>query len=360
MITVHVALRRLVLPVLLLLATANAAAADTARVELTDGSVLIGEVIDIRDGKLKLKTVFSSSLAIDAALVKSLDSGDKAELMLDDARVVEVEQLAIDEGQVALQGGEKVALTAVDVANPAPWEKGEGYHWIGNTGAGLTLQRGNTENDQLDLALNTTLTSTRDRYTVRVNIEQDDTYQDVTITEADGTTATRSVKTPTADNWQVIGKYDYFLADPDSYLGANFSAEADALAGISLRTYVGPYFGRKLVKESWLSLDGELGLSYVTTDFEVQEDDEYAGVGWNLTGESNILGTDSRLYLIHSGIMDVSDTSRAIINTTVGLGFPLFMGLEGAAELRLDYDGGAAAGAENMDQTVSFRVGYSW
>lgn len=361
MITARSVLRRAVAA--LLVAAGFAAVSVSAapgRIELTDGSVIMGEVVDIRGGKVTLKTAFSKKLVIDEGLVKSLDSGEQVELMLDDARVVEVEQLAINEGQLTLDSGEKIALSQVDVANPAPWEKGEGYHWVGNSGAGLTLQRGNTENDQLDLALNTTFTSTRDRFTIRANVEQDDTYQNVTTTAADGSVTTRTIKTPTADNWRIIGKYDYFLADPDSYVGANFSAESDSLSGIDLRTYAGPYFGRKLIKESWLTLDGELGLSYVSTDFAAEEDDEYAGVGWELNGESKILGPDTRLYLIHSGIMDVSDTSRAIINTTMGLGFPLFMGLEGAAEIRLDYDGGAAEGAENMDQTMSLRIGYSW
>jgi hypothetical protein len=361
MITARSVLRRAVAA--LLVAAGFAAVSVSAapgRIELTDGSVIMGEVVDIRGGKVTLKTAFSKKLVIDEGLVKSLDSGEQVELMLDDARVVEVEQLAINEGQLTLDSGEKIALSQVDVANPAPWEKGEGYHWVGNSGAGLTLQRGNTENDQLDLALNTTFTSTRDRFTIRANVEQDDTYQNVTTTAADGSVTTRTVKTPTADNWRIVGKYDYFLADPDSYVGANFSAESDSLSGIDLRTYAGPYFGRKLIKESWLTLDGELGLSYVSTDFAAEEDDEYTGVGWELNGESKILGPDTRLYLIHSGIMDVSDTSRAIINTTMGLGFPLFMGLEGAAEIRLDYDGGAAEGAENMDQTMSLRIGYSW
>lgn len=361
MITVHSVLRRGIAFLLALAAVSSlSATAAPGRIELTDGSVLMGEVIDIRGGKVTLKTAFSDKLVIDEALIDNLISGEQAELMLDDTRVVEVEQLTIDEGKLTLDSGEQIALAEVDIANPAPWEKGEGYHWVGNSGAGLTLQRGNTENDQLDLALNTTFTSTRDRFTLRANIEQDDTYRNVTFTAADGSTQTRTEKTPTADNWRVVGKYDYFLADPDSYIGANFSAESDSLAGIDLRTYAGPYFGRKLVKESWLTLDGELGLSYVDTDFAVAEDNDYTGLGWELNGESKILGPDTRIYLINTGIMDVSDTSRAIINTTFGVGFPLFMGLEGAAEIRLDYDGGAAEGAENMDQTMSLRVGYSW
>ena len=361
MITAPSALRRGVASLLVAAGLASAAVnAAPGRIELTDGSILMGEVVDIRAGKVTLKTAFSDKLVIDEAFIDTLDSGEQAELMLDDARVVEVEQLAIEEGQLTLDSGEKIALSEVDIANPAPWEKGDGYHWTGNSGAGLTLQRGNTENDQLDLALNTTFTSARDRFTIRANVEQDDTYRDVTFIADDGSTQTRTEKTPTADNWRIVGKYDYFLADPDSYIGANFSAESDSLAGIDLRTYAGPYFGRKLIKESWLTLDAELGLSYVDTDFAVAEDNNYTGLGWELNGESKILGPDTRLYLIHSGIMDVGDTSRAIINTTMGLGFPLFMGLEGAAEVRLDYDGGAAAGAENMDQTMSLRVGYSW
>ena len=69
---------------------------------------------------------------------------------------------------------------------------------------------------------------------------------------------------------------------------------------------------------------------------------------------------DSRLYLTHVGILNISDDNSLILDTTVGLGFPFFFGLEAAAEFSIDYDGAAAAGKDAVDQSYNLRVGYSW
>jgi hypothetical protein len=38
----------------------------------------------------------------------------------------------------------------------------------------------------------------------------------------------------------------------------------------------------------------------------------------------------------------------------------LFLGLEAAAEASADYDGGAAEDKERLDETLKFRIGYTW
>ncbi len=335
--------------------------ATEASVRLTDGSVIMGAVIDIREDSLHLKTAFSDNLAIDVNLVTSLQWLQETELLLDDDRIVVVPALKVDEGKVDL-GEENLALADIDIMNPVDWETGIGYQWTGDTGAAIAYNRGNTRTDELDVNINTVFTSIRDRYTFNANFEQDDAYN-LTEVEVGGELVQRWDKQATADNWKVLGKYDYFIEGSGNYVGANASVEADALAGIDLRTYIGPYFGRHLIEREELTLDGELGLAAVSTDYEEslgEEDNEYVGLNWNFTGESNILGGDSRLYLRHVGIMDVEDASQLILKTTAGLAFPLLYGLEGAAEITIDYDGTAAEDREEVDEVYKFRVGYAW
>ncbi len=335
--------------------------ATEASVRLTDGSVIMGAVIDIREDSLHLKTAFRDDLAIDVNLVTSLQWLEETELLLDDDRIVVVPALKVDEGKVDL-GEENLVLADIDIMNPVDWETGIGYQWTGDTGAAIAYNRGNTRTDELDVNINTVFTSVRDRYTFNANFEQDDAYN-LTEVEVGGEFVQRWNKQATADNWKVLGKYDYFIEGSGNYLGANASVEADALAGIDLRTYIGAYFGRHLIEREELTLDGELGLAAVSTDYEEslgEEDNEYVGLNWNFTGESNILGGDSRLYLRHVGIMDVEDASQLILKTTAGLAFPLLYGLEGAAEITIDYDGTAADDREEVDEVYKFRVGYAW
>ena len=66
------------------------------------------------------------------------------------------------------------------------------------------------------------------------------------------------------------------------------------------------------------------------------------------------------MYVDHIGIWDLDNTDDIILNTTFGLAFPLLFGLEGAAEILLEYDSGAVEGVEDLDQTYSLRIGYRW
>lgn len=332
----------------------------TARIELADGSIIFGMVTDYRDDVLVLETSFGGEVNIDATQIIRMDSPLPIELLLDDARVVKLESLDVEQGKLALPGGETIALTDIGIVNPEAWEEGKGYHWTGTTGLALAYNRGNTETDNLNINLDTTLESTRDRYTIRGNAQRDFAYQTLVQEQPDGSTVESREKVATADNWRLLTKYDYFLEDPRNYVGVNLNLEADDFADINLRTYLGPYYGRRVIDNDVLTFDAELGLVYVDTDFIEAEDTNYPGGNWNFTAESGILGNDSRLYFNQVGIYSFEDSSQLIINTTLGLGFPLVLGLEGAAEVRLDYDGGAAEGKENLDQVYSFRVGYGW
>ena len=357
------------LPVLLAVALivcvgpSQARALDQSRVLLFDGSIIVGDIVSYRSDSLTLNTSFSRELSIKSSFIKDIEASPEdlslATLLLKDGRKVEAGPFMVTGGLLALSDGEVVKLSDVDKLNPEPWEMGQGYALQGLASVALTVARGNTDADQLDIAVNTQFDSTRDRITLRANAERDTAI--VTVPSASGDGSFERVSKPSADNWQIIGKYDYYLKDwTKHYLGVNASVEADEFTDIRLRSYIGPYYGRKLFNGSWGKLDGELGFVRVDTDFYNAEDTEYYGANWNFTGESMVLGGDSRLYLTHVGILNISDDNSVILDTTVGLGFPFFFGLEAAAEFSIDYDGAAAAGKDAVDQSYNLRVGYSW
>lgn len=249
--------------------------AGSATIHLVDGSVIVGAITGIRDDHIRVDTAFSDDLTIDVTLVERLQWLEQSELLMDDNRLVVVPAIVVNEGNIELNG-ESVPLETVDIMNPAGWEEGQGYHWTGDASTAIAFNRGNTETDELDVKLNTVFTSKRDRFTVNSHYERDDTYNRINV---DGRIGRQKVVT--ANNWKVLGKYDFFLSDPRNYFGTNISLEADALAGVDLRTYAGPYVGRKLFDTDLLKLDGELGLSYVLTDYAdsaAQEDNDYTGL----------------------------------------------------------------------------------
>ena len=315
------------------------------RIVLKNGSTLLGKVKGYDDGAVTIETDFAGTLAVAEDQIVSMQSRRSRVLQMADGTVLESQPLVVENEQLVVTGtvpGTTFSLSDLTKTDPEPWELGEGYQWTGLVNFAWTLERGNTDTDELDYRLDTQLRSVDDRFTLRLNGEIDEANDQ-----------------KNADNWTVLGKYDRFLEDR-WYWGWLAGAEQDEFADLDLRYYTGPYAGRHFFTEPVFDLEAELGLVYVNEDFITAEDQDYPGANWSVHAKSNYLGGDSRLYLDHIGIWNLDETSDIILNTTFGLAFPLLFGLEGAAEVLLEYDSGAVEGVEELDQTYKFRIGYTW
>jgi hypothetical protein len=325
-------------------ATATATALD--EILLKNGSRVLGKVTSSRDGVIVIETDFAGTLSIDSATVDTMRTQGSLVVQMSDGSVIRDQPIKLEhEGMVVtMDSGEQRSYAMADILllNPEPWELGDGYNATGLVSFAWSLERGNTDTDELDFKLESGWRSLEDRYTIRANGEVDEA---------------NDIKS--ADNWSITGKYDYFL-EGDNYWGVRVSAEQDEFADLDLRAYVGPYYGRQFYSEPILSLRGELGVSYVTEDFITAEDQEYPGANWDIHFSSNYLGGDSRLYIDHVGLWNLKDTEDLILNTTFGLSFPLLGQLEAAAEVLLEYDSGAVEDVEELDQTYKLRIGYTW
>ena len=327
----------------ILVAEEEAAAPPPDRIVLKNGSTILGTITATRDGVVSVDTDFAGSLEIAQDQIQSLGTTEPAVIQLADGKVLAAQPIVIENEQVVdATSGQSFALADLAVVNPEPYELGIGYKWSGLVNFSMVMERGNTDTDELDYKLETQWLSDDDRFTVRLNGE---------IDEANGIEI--------ADNWSIIGKYDYFLDGP-WYVGGNVAAESDDFADLDLRYYMGPYVGRNFYNTDLVFLEAELGLAYVNEDFIVAEDQEYPGANWELHFSSNYLGGESRLYVDHIGIWNLEETSDLILNTTFGLAFPLLFNLEAAAEVLIEYDSGAVEGIEELDETYRFRIGYSW
>ena len=335
-----------------------------ARIELIDQTVVYGEITDIHDGELYVTTELMGDVTIALSSILYLESDRDIELLTTEQEKLALPSFMVVDGEVVLDDADNLTLDQLDVANPEDWEQGRGYHITGRVTSSIEYNRGNTETDNLNLDAETILESLRDRITLRADYEDssalvlDKDDDGNAILDADGNEA--KISQDTADNWRVEGKYDYFLSDPRNYLGLNVGLHADQFANVDRRTYASAYVGRKILTRDTLTFDAELGLLYVDTDFAVSEDDSYTGVNINLNGEAQLFDSRVTLYFRQANIVNLQSTEKSIYRTKVGLRFPLFLGLEGAAEATADYDGGAADGKEKLDKTLKFRIGYTW
>ena len=313
---------------------------------LDNGSRIVGTITEARDGALTVETDFAGTLSIGLDKVVSVNSSNSSVIQLADKTVVRDQPLQVSEQQLVLTDDsgalQTLALDDLLVINPEPWELGEGYKWSGLINFAFSVERGNSDTDELDYKLDTTWRSDDDRYTLKLTGELDET---------------NDVKN--ADNWSIIGKYDRFLDGPN-YWGAQLYAEQDEFADLDLRYFIGPYAGREFFTDPVFALSAEAGISYVNEDFITAPDQEYPGANWSFHLSSNYLGGASAMYIGQLGVWNLDETSDFIVNTTFGLSFPLLWGLEAAAEILLEYDAGAVQGVEKLDETYALRLGYRW
>lgn len=327
-------------------ATSTEAAAPPDEILLKNGSRILGKVSSVREGIAVVETDFAGELSIAMEQVVSMRTAGEATLLLADESVVEQSGTQVQDSAIVVDAGAPTAKTyALDellVLNPEPWELGQGYRWTGLVSFAFSLERGNSDIDELDYKLDSIWRSKRDRYTLRLNGE---------IDEANGQ--------KNAENWLVQGKYDYFISDR-SYWGANLSLESDKFKDLDLRYLIGPYFGHDFYTDPIFTLSAEVGASYVKEDYIIAEDNDYPAGNWFLRMTSDYLGGDSQLYLEQRGIWNLDETSDVVIDTSLGLAFPLLWQLEAAAEILWEYDSGAVEGVEELQETYRLRLGYSW
>jgi putative salt-induced outer membrane protein YdiY len=275
--------------------------------------------------------------------IVSVNARHPVVVLLADETVLHDTSLIIDQENLVLPGSAQTyPLEDLQALNPEPWEIGNGYRWTGSVSFALAMQRGNTDTDELNFKLDPVWRSKRDRYALKWSGEQDETNGK-----------------ESADNWQLVGKYDYFLADPN-YVGLIVSANKDKFQDLDIRYLVGPYFGSQFYDKPVFSLSGELGFSYVTEKYNIAEERQYGASNWNLHITSNYLGGKSALYFDQAGVWSLKDTSDVIVNSTFGLSFPLMWDLEAAAEMLFEYDSGAVENVDELDQTYKVRIGYTW
>jgi hypothetical protein len=345
-------LLRTVFPVLLTLllglaSTTSHATGGTSgrdRIELDNGSILIGTFVDADAGTVEFRTDFAGTLKIDQSRIMFMDVASRVTLQMEDGSLVETEHLRVDDQTLALRrDGVSYALDQLMRINPEPWELGTGYRHSGIASTSFSLQRGNTVLDEFDFKVESRWRGLEDRYTL--------------LLQGESREANRQ---RTAENWSISGKYDRFQVG-DYYWGLSGTAEENRFADLNLRTTTGPYVGRALLENTPFVLEVETGLSYVTEDFGDDNDDQnYVGLTWNVRSESDYLGSDSRLYVDHRGVKNLDERNALILNTTFGVGFPLLGRIQGSTEVVLDYNSGAVAGTEELDQTYRFRIGYKW
>lgn len=314
---------------------------------MKNGSRLVGTLVKAGESTVVFDTPFAGQITLKQENIERMTTSEGVTLLMNDDRVYRQKRIIEQDGELIVFDKEEQPVTLdladIQMINPEPWRLGEGYKWFGQINLALESERGNSDSDELDVDFESFWRSLVDRYTLRGLVEQD-----------------RNNGDKTKDTWWVRGKYDRFsVNDPDNYYGYQLYFEYDKFADLDLRTLTGPYIGREFFDDELLTLHAEVGVVYVDEQFDVAEDGDFWGTNWEVRMTSGII-PKLELYLNQDGVLNLNDTADTIVNTVLGIRFPLIYGLQAAAEAKWEYDGGAAEDVDDIDETYNFKLGYKW
>ena len=313
--------------------------------KLSDGSVLFGKLLSANSGQINFESEHAGSLLIAVKDVQELVSQRVVVFRFTDGQVIRLPKVKMTREPVAIttqDGTMMYALADIDTINPEPWMLGKGHQWTGALIFAFELQSGNTDKQEIDFDLNSVWRQSEVRYTLRASGELDEANDE-----------------QTSDDYTVSAKSDRFLSDT-TYAGANLYFEADEFAHLKRRHMLSVYYGKQWQSKPQYRLSTEPGLAFVSESRTDLEKQNYFAFSWNMDMHSTYLGPNTDSYLNQIGVWNMEDTTDIVINTRIGIRMPVRHKITLNTELKLEYDSGAPADVEELDQTFTIGLGYRW
>lgn len=327
-----------------LLSTLSSIALRADEVVIDNGDRLTGVVLRMDGGVLEIETAYAGVVSIDWATVRELSTDDPMRLRLEDGTLVSGWKLSRGAQGFLLDvagdtGGKAVSVAGINLSD---WELGEGYRLTGQVDLALKADRGNSDKDEIDISASLEWQRLQHRVKLFGEFEYD---------MNDGE--------QTKNKWQLSTKYDKFVSE-QRYYGIGVFLEQDDLAGLDLRSSMGPYIGHQFFKGNTTNLSAEIGVNYVFESFTTDTDNDYMAAAWTVDFDYFVMPSILQFYHRQIGLTKLEAPGDFIIDTWTGLRFPLRGGFSTSAEVKADYDANAAPGADKWDTTYRLKLGRQW
>jgi len=228
------------------------------RIELTDGSVVMGKLLSAEGGKFKVETGFAGTIEIAQDKIKSFSTDEAVNVGLAAGSTVLGRVEASDTGiKVVASDGQMSAATG-KVA--AVWRQGgespemrklkeeaakKERHWAYEASVAIAGRTGASEKFGAAFGFKATLASAQDKLIFALAAER---AEDNGVTTAD----------------RQFGGVDYSsFYSPDNGWYVRTSLERDKIRALDLRSSSAFGFGRKLIKNDHQDLEFRLGVNYL-------------------------------------------------------------------------------------------------
>ncbi len=321
------------------------------KIHLTDGTVLIGQLQKIVDGKATVQTSFAGNLVIDQAVISGIESTQPLTgVLINDQRFQgnlgqsAPGQLQVAGSSLSLPLSELKALWADGIADPTIPPPPQGRKWSGEAYLDFAGKTGNTEKFYAGAGAKARMTGPEDRLLMYVK----------------GAYAREN--SVTNEKEYILGAdYEHSIANTLNSWFVKAEMEKDEFSGIDLRTQVVAGYGYFFFKEDDTQLRFRIGLSYQRKEFENDQTENSYGFDLNLHYERKIdeWGT---LVSDLTYTPSVDDTNDYRLYHESALDIPLLM--KKPLSLRIgmsnEYNNIVAEDIKHLDTTYFAKLVYKW
>lgn len=321
------------------------------RVYLSNGDRLSGQIIQLTEDKVTLKTQLAGEVCIKVKDIEALMTDQPMQVSLRDGTRVRRNLEMSVAGRVNLIEDPNhpseirtVLLSEITAMLVQP----DKPKWKGSVSGGLTVMTGNTSSEAVSAAFDLHKRSKTDRLTFAGEMAHMEQTDDETGDED-----------TTEDWWKSRGKYDYFLTQK-FYVFGNGRYETDRVANLTRRVVVGGGPGYQWVESPKLNFSTEAGIAEVFEEYENNTNttqDISCQFSSHFDGQLN-----HKLKLLHdfSYFPSMEDFSDYYLTTSGQLRVGLTERVYAKLEVILDYDSTPAQDAATTDIKYMLGIGYEF
>ena len=313
-------------------------------VTLANGDVITGEILALTGGKLTIKTPYNEALEIAWGSIEKIRSESPLEVVLSDGTRLKGTIQVSEDGvlQVVTESAGSVAVGEMALITDINPPVVPAVTYDGNLDAGVSYLTGNTDTVSANLSGLFVARSKRQRFTLRGRWYYAENDKVVSAREAGGSV-----------------KYDFFATEK-FYLYANALFLYNPFKDLDLRSTFGGGVGYQFWEDVRKKLSCELGISYVDENFQIAEDNAYAGGRWSINFDYWIIEKKIDLFHYQEGYFSLEDLADMNLLTEQGLKFMVLKDFYTSFQANVTYENRPSPGFEKTDTALIFGLGYNF
>lgn len=331
-----------VLPLALLTALVQIAAAKADVVYLKNGDHITGKIVSAESDKVVITPDFSKSTNLCVAIsdIATFTTAEPIILKLKDGTVINQAVQKGKDGEVKTAPGgtlvtQPVALAKIDKINP-------NTSWTGAVGVNGMYQHSNATTTTLGMSADGVRRTDNDRITANGAYNF-------------GTQKVNGVTTVSSSNWNAEGAYDYFISKT-WYSYADMKFGADHVNHLSLRFTPSLGAGYQWVDQADLHFNTEGGLAYIYQDYSTSPK-ATKDIALRLAYHADKSFDSDRIKLFHdlAFLPSVQNSNVFLVQTDAGVRIALLKSMYSEAKVNINYDNNPPSGTRNT--TTQFLMG---